>query len=122
MATGWNAQIGGGKYALQFETDRKDLFKTVEAACHNVMDRVEYERLKKEQDSSTWTQASLYVPDSDDLVLVLATGEAPNNQVLIEAHELARLRPEGWELERFPGWFGAKVSFWRELPEPPWKK
>ena len=39
--TGWNAQVGGGKYSIQFETNRKDLYKVVEKACQTAMDNAE---------------------------------------------------------------------------------
>ena len=38
MSTGWNSQQGEGKFAIQFETTHKDLYKLVEKACQNAMD------------------------------------------------------------------------------------
>ena len=47
MATEWKSQVGGGKYAIQFETDNRDLYKLVERACQIAMDEVELARLRK---------------------------------------------------------------------------
>lgn len=38
MATSWKAQIGGGEYCLQFETDDKELYRIVEKAAQKAMD------------------------------------------------------------------------------------
>ena len=46
--TGWNSQQGGGKYALQFETDDRDLYKLVEKACQLAMDQAELAKLRKQ--------------------------------------------------------------------------
>lgn len=48
MATGWNSQQGGGKYAIQFETDDRDLYKLVEKACQLAMDQEELSELRKQ--------------------------------------------------------------------------
>ena len=50
MATEWNAQIGGGKYNLQFETNRRDLYKIVEKACESVMDILDSEKHAETKD------------------------------------------------------------------------
>ena len=39
MATGWNSQQGEGKFAIQFETTHKDLYKLVEKACQDAVDK-----------------------------------------------------------------------------------
>ena len=38
MATSWKSQQGDGKYALQFETDDKEKYKTVEKAAQRAID------------------------------------------------------------------------------------
>lgn len=38
MSTSYNAQIGGGKYKLQFETDNQRLFKCVEKVVQLAVD------------------------------------------------------------------------------------
>lgn len=48
MATEWKSQQGGGKYALQFETDDRDLYKLVEKACQIAMDEAELAKLRKQ--------------------------------------------------------------------------
>ena len=45
--TGWNSQQGGGKYAIQFETDDRDLYKLVEKACQIAMDQEELSKLRR---------------------------------------------------------------------------
>lgn len=45
----WNAQIGEGKYTLQFETDNRDLFRLVEQACQIAVDRNELARLREKK-------------------------------------------------------------------------
>ncbi len=46
MATEWKAQIGGGEYRLQFETNNYEYYKIVEKACQRVMDMRETEERK----------------------------------------------------------------------------
>ena len=41
MSTGWNSQVGGGMYAIQFETDDPNFYKIVKQACEAVMDAIE---------------------------------------------------------------------------------
>ena len=50
MATEWKSQVGGGTYAIQFETDNRDLYKLVEKACQIAMDEAELARLRKERE------------------------------------------------------------------------
>lgn len=38
MATEWKAQIGEGKYSLQFETDTYEFYRIVEKACQHAID------------------------------------------------------------------------------------
>lgn len=38
MAIEWKARIGGGKYAIQFETDNREYYKLVEKACQKAID------------------------------------------------------------------------------------
>lgn len=49
MATEWKSQVGGGKFAIQFETDNRELYKLVEKACQIAMDEAELARLRKER-------------------------------------------------------------------------
>lgn len=64
--TGWNSQQGGGKYAIQFETDDRDLYKLVEKACQLAMDQEELAQLRKQNRE---------VSMSDNLTIKLYAGE-----------------------------------------------
>lgn len=66
-----------------------------------------------------WIPVEERLPDYDDLVLVIASGKPKGNITLDEAVELATLYSDGWCLETWPEWTGAKVSHWMPLPEPP---
>ena len=37
--TSWNSQSGDGMYSIQFETDDRELYKIVEKACQEAIDR-----------------------------------------------------------------------------------
>ena len=37
--TSWNSQSGEGMYSIQFETDDRELYKIVEKACQEAIDR-----------------------------------------------------------------------------------
>lgn len=45
--TSWKAQIGGGKYCLQFETYDYEKYKAVEKAAQNMIDKENKERDKE---------------------------------------------------------------------------
>lgn len=47
MATEWKAQIGGGKYCIQFETSNYEYYKIVEKACRNAVDMKDKAVLKE---------------------------------------------------------------------------
>ena len=66
-----------------------------------------------------WIPVEERLPDYDDLVLVTASGKPKENITLDEAVELATLYSDGWCLETWPEWTGAKVTHWMPLPEPP---
>lgn len=58
--------------------------------------------------------------DSDEFVLVIATGIINRNRSLINAFELAcYYTGEGWILENYPECKNIKVTHWMPLPEPP---
>lgn len=38
ISTSWNSQQGDGKYAIQFETNNRALYKIVEAICQRAID------------------------------------------------------------------------------------
>ena len=66
-----------------------------------------------------WIPVEERLPDHDELVLVIASGKPKENITLDEAVELATLYSDGWCLETWPEWAGAKVTHWMPLPEPP---
>ena len=47
MATEWKAQIGGGKYCIQFETSNYKYYKIVEKACCKAVDMKDKAVLKE---------------------------------------------------------------------------
>lgn len=59
------------------------------------------------------------LPDHDELVLVIASGKPKENITLDGAIELATLYSDGWCLETWPEWVGAKVTHWMPLPTGP---
>lgn len=77
------------------------------------------ERLQKE--ATHWVSCSERLPDdSDEMVLVMASGFPTEAIELLEAYELATYNPEdGWILEDYPDFDGVKVSNWHPLPDPP---
>ena len=67
-----------------------------------------------------WISVKDRLPESDELVLVLVDGKPTRNITLVGAYELANYdKEEGWFLEMWPEWEGAKVTYWMPLPEPP---
>lgn len=68
---------------------------------------------------SEWVSVKDRLPETDDMVLVLASGKPRENITLVDAFELAEYDPEGWSLETYPEWMDAKVTHWMPLPEPP---
>lgn len=125
MSTGFNAQVGGGKYALQFETDRKDLFKTVQAACYNVMDRVEYERQGKSEPTpepqSNWISVEDRLPEIDEYVLVFVTEgrDASGNLRLRDTIQVGmRFDDDIWEID-YAHVTDFKITHWMPLPKDP---
>lgn len=63
-----------------------------------------------------WIPVDERLPDHDELVLVIASGKPKENITLDEAVELATLYSDGWCLETWPEWVGAKVTHWMPLP------
>ena len=66
-----------------------------------------------------WIPVTERLPDNDDFVLVVASGQAENIR-LDNAFELGQFSmSEGWILEMWPEWEDPKVTHWMPLPEPP---
>ena len=51
--TSWNSQSGEGMYSIQFETDDRELYKIVEKACKEAIDRSRAKKLITFDDGST---------------------------------------------------------------------
>lgn len=67
-----------------------------------------------------WVNASERMPEDGQIVLVTASGKPQSNITLEYAYELAEWSiEEGWILNCWPEWEGAKVTHWMPLPEPP---
>ena len=68
-----------------------------------------------------WINATHETPANDRLVLAIVSGKPLPNLGLIESYQLAVYDKQEnlWEIDEFPEWTGAEVSFWCELPEPP---
>lgn len=67
-----------------------------------------------------WIDAKYELPQTDDMVLVIASGKPQGNIELVGAYQLASWSPdEGWILDSYPEWEDAKITYWMPLPEPP---
>lgn len=66
-----------------------------------------------------WIPATERLPDNDNFVLVVASGQAGNIR-LDNAIELGQFSiSEGWILELWPEWEDPKITYWMPLPELP---
>ena len=73
----------------------------------------------REQEQRRWIPVTDRLPDSDDFVLVIASGIV-GNITLDNAIELAAFSEvEGWILEMWPELEDPKVTHWMPVPEPP---
>ncbi len=69
---------------------------------------------------SKWISAKDKLPEGEDFVLVIASGNPRSNITLQNAYELATYSKEtGWIFEVWPEWEDAKITHWMSLPEPP---
>lgn len=49
MTTLWKAQVRKGDYSIQFDTDNEDLYRSVEKACQDAVDKANELKKKKER-------------------------------------------------------------------------
>ena len=47
MSTYWKARIAKDDYSIQFDTDKKDLYKLVEKACQKAQDKADKDRKER---------------------------------------------------------------------------
>lgn len=75
---------------------------------------------EKKNKPSGWISVRDRLPEDDNDVLAIVDGRPCENVNLIGAYELASYYPkDGWIIEAYPEWEGAKVTHWAPLPEPP---
>ena len=71
-------------------------------------------------DNRGWIRAEDKLPDNDDRVLVLASGEVNKYEILINAYMLATYcSDEGFILDEFPMAENIIIEWWRPLPDMP---
>lgn len=75
--------------------------------------------LEKERERHRWIPVEERLPeDSDKIVLIQVSGRPCENIELKNAIEFASYnKEEGWILENYPDWEGAKLVAWQPLPE-----
>lgn len=66
-----------------------------------------------------WIRVEDRLPEIDEMVLVIASGQPLENIRLVDAVELASLDDDGWCLEMWPEYLGARVSHWMPIPDLP---
>lgn len=73
--------------------------------------------------ASAWISTKDRMPESGDLVMVLASGKPRENIILENAYLIASYwESEGWIADGYEGWEPVEVSFWMPLPDEPWKR
>ena len=67
-----------------------------------------------------WIRSEDKLPEDDEAVLVIASGEVNGYEMLRNAYTLAiYYKDEGFFLEEFPSAENITVNWWMPLPEPP---
>lgn len=67
-----------------------------------------------------WISVTERLPKYGEGALVIVSGRPCENNMLVDAFELASYYgEEGWILEMWPEWEGATVTHWMPLPEQP---
>ena len=87
-------------------------------------DKVESLEAKAGTDKNvpTWISTKDRLPETGDVVLVIASGNPRPNVELRDAYLIASYwADEGWIADGFEGWDALDVSYWMPLPEEPWR-
>lgn len=67
-----------------------------------------------------WIPVEEQMPEADEFVLAIVSGQPTKNIRLENAAEIASYwREDGWVLEAFPEWEDPQVSHWMPLSEAP---
>lgn len=68
-----------------------------------------------------WINAKERLPENSDWVLALVSGNPTRGVHFNNGYALAcyGYRRDGWTLQEFPEWDGARVSYWMPLPDAP---
>jgi hypothetical protein len=76
-------------------------------------------KLNEEQSRHRWISVDERLPDTEELVLIQISGRPAKHIRLYDALMMAEYdQNEGWCLEMYPEWSGAKPVAWMPLPEP----
>ena len=86
----------------------------------------DYNKLQKavkqyqKQDNRGWTRAEDKLPEDNEEVLVIASGNVNDKPLLVNAYMPATYyKDEGFILEEFPDAENLIINWWMRLPEPP---
>lgn len=67
-----------------------------------------------------WISVKDRLPETDNMILAVASGNPMENLTLVNAYCMAEYEPgDGWIFEEYPEWTDAEVTYWMPLPEPP---
>ncbi len=93
---------------------------TREAAQMAIASLRAQQEAEKNEPLTGWISVNDRMPESEDFVLVIASGNPKSNITLQNAYELAEYsKEEGWIFEGWLEWEDANVTHWMPLPEPP---
>ena len=71
-------------------------------------------------DNRGWIRAEDKLPEDNEEVLVIASGNMNGKQLLVNAYMLATYyKDEGFILEEYPEAENLIIDWWMRLPEPP---
>lgn len=70
-----------------------------------------------------WVSVEDKLPEEHKVVLCIVSGKPRSNITLDEAYQLGSWNyADGWIIDEWPDWEDATVYWWRELPEPPYRR